>query len=270
MIDPRLEAEYNNRGKVPEHPALIEGWVRDAAAFRASHPKAELGVPYTPGERTRLDIFWPDADDPPMAMFIHGGYWAALDRSFVSHLARGFVGRGIALAVPSYDLCPTVPLAAIVAQMRGAAAFLVRRTGRPVFAAGHSAGGHLAAMLLAARWAEHGLAKGAVSGAFAVSGLFDLRPLVPTSINGPLGLDAAQAADLSPALLPPPGRPIAAHVGALEGGEYHDQSRSIAEAWGGQWATIPGANHFTAIAPLADPASALMQAVMDTMGRAGG
>src|SRR5512138_3910131 len=99
-----LEAEYNNRQRVPDSAALIAGWARDAAAWREACPGAELGLAYGAAERERLDLF-PAGPDAPVAVFIHGGYWKALDRSFASHGARGLVLRGVTVAVPSYDLC---------------------------------------------------------------------------------------------------------------------------------------------------------------------
>lgn len=266
MINPALEAEYNNRAKVPGHVEVMQSWTRDAAAFRAGHGHAELDLPYGSSARQRLDLFWPDARrDGPVAMFIHGGYWQSLDRSFFSHLARGFVAHGVALAVPSYDLCPQVTLEALVEQVRGAAAFLLRRHGRPVFSCGHSAGGHLTATLLATDWAARGLPPGAVYAGCAISGLFDLLPLLETSVNGALRLDAGTARRLSPVFLPAPGRPLHAVVGAEEGAEYHRQSRDIAEAWRGAWELLPGANHFTVVAPLTDPASPLVATMLRTI-----
>lgn len=263
VADPWLEAEYNNRAKVPDHPEVMRGWERDAAVFRAAHPHAERDLSYGDSPRQALDLFWPDEHrDAPIAVFIHGGYWQALDRSWFSHLARGFLAHGTALAIPSYDLCPQVSLGELVEQVRGAVAFLVRRHGRPVFAGGHSAGGHLAAMLLATDWAARGLPPGAVHAAYAISGLFDLAPLLATSINAALGLDAEAARRLSPLFLPSPGRPFHAAVGEAEGEEYLRQTKGITAAWGGTSGVLPGANHFTAIAPLADPSSLLVEAVL--------
>jgi arylformamidase len=261
MPDAWLESEYNNRAKVPEHGAIMAGWAQDAAAFRAAHGQAELGLKYGPSERQALDIFWPGAGrDAPLAMFIHGGYWQALDKSSFSHLARGFIAHGIALAVPSYDLCPTVSLAVLTEQLREAAGFLIRRHGRDVYATGHSAGGHLTAMLLATDFSARSV-PGKVSGGYAISGLFDLEPLIETSINAGLKLDTAQARALSPLRLPAPQCRLHAFVGDLEGEEYASQSRRIAQAWGGAWGLIPGANHFTAIAPLTAPDSEMMTTI---------
>ncbi|MFC7689242.1 alpha/beta hydrolase [Paeniroseomonas aquatica] len=99
------EAEYNNRALVPEHPGIIAGWVRDAAAFRAGWAEAALDLPYGPGERERLDLFRPGpGENWPVALFVHGGYWQSLDRRVFSHCARGLLAHGVAVAVPSYDL----------------------------------------------------------------------------------------------------------------------------------------------------------------------
>jgi arylformamidase len=262
-----MEAEYNNRAKVPEHPAILESWRRDAAAFRAAQAEAELDLAYGASDRQFLDLFWPGpARTAPIAMFIHGGYWQSLDRSWFSHMAAGLVARGVAVAVPSYGLCPQVHLAEIVEHARAAAAFLHLRHGRPLLATGHSAGGHLAAMLLATDWEARGLPPGLVPAALPISGLFDLAPLIETSVNGALALDAAEARRLSPVLAPAPGGKLHAVVGGEEGEEYTRQSRAIAEAWDGSWESVPGANHFTVIDPLADPDSPIVAKALSLIG----
>jgi len=261
MPDAWLESEYNNRAKVPEHGAIMAGWQRDAASFRAAHGEADIALKYGPGARQVLDIFWPGTSrDVPIAMFIHGGYWQALDKDWFSHLATGFLGHGIALALPSYDLCPQVSLEVLTEQLREAAAFLIERHGRNVYATGHSAGGHLTAMLLATDFHARGV-PGRVHGGYAISGLFDLERLIDTSINNGLSLTTARARALSPLHLPAPAATLRAFVGALEGEEYASQSRRIAEAWGGTWGFIPAANHFTAIAPLTAPDSDMMKLI---------
>jgi arylformamidase len=260
-----LEAEYNNSAKVADSAAIIARWAVEAAGFRAVHPHSELDVPYGPTERQAMDLFFPAPErDGPLVMFIHGGYWQRLDRSWFSHLAAGLLGHGVAVALPSYDLCPQVTLAELVEQVRGCAAFLHRRVGRPFLVSGHSAGGHLSAMLLATDWAARGLPT-IVAAAMPISGLFDLPPLVHTSINEKLGLDEAEARRLSPLFLPPPGGRLHAFVGDEEGREYTRQARSIAEAWGGTWESLPGTNHFTIVEELADPGSQIVRKALDLM-----
>jgi arylformamidase len=220
-------------------------------------PRAELGLAYGEGERERLDLFWPSASgtDAPLALFIHGGYWQALGREWASHCARGLNGLGVAVAVPSYDLCPAVTIATIVEQMRRAAGFLWRRHGRPMLAMGHSAGGHLAAMLLATDWPARGLPAGLVPAALPISGVFELTPLRATSIGAALALSEGEAHALSPRFLPRPAGMLHCIVGGAESGEFIRQSRDMAAAWDGGFEALPGADHFTVIAPLADPGS---------------
>ncbi|MCA1457823.1 alpha/beta hydrolase [Bradyrhizobium sp. BRP22] len=255
------EVEYNNRARVPEHPALIEGWARDAAAYRAQHAPRRMA--YGPGNRHTIDVF--ERGEGPLVVFIHGGYWQALDGSFFSHCARGLNAHGISVAVPSYDLCPAVTIADIIGQMRDASRELAR-LGRSLVMSGHSAGGHLAACMLATDWSafDASLPKPRVTSAYAISGLFELGPLVETSINKALHLDAASARATSPLFWQPPaGAAMDAVVGETESAEYHRQSRAIVEQWGAagvatRFGVIAAANHFTAIAPLADPDSAMV------------
>ncbi len=260
MIDEALEREYNNGAKVPAFPSFVAAWERDAAAFRAAHPDSELGVSYGPTERQAMDVFWPASGRAaPLAIFLHGGYWRSMHRGVFSHLAAGAVANGVAVAIPSYDLCPTVTVAVLTEQVRQAASFLARRHGRAMVAFGHSAGGHLTAMLMATDWAARGLPPRIVCAGLTISGLFDLAPLVPTTNNTALRLDVAEARRLSPMLMPSPGLPLHCVVGGAEGAEYERQSREMAAAWGGTWQTVPGAHHFTVIAPLAQPDSAMVR-----------
>jgi arylformamidase len=262
-MSPDYETEYNNRARVPEHPAIITGWARDAAAYRAARP-FEGGISYGEGDRQRYDFF-PATGEGPVALFIHGGYWQALDRSFFSHMAAGPNMRGLAVAVMEYDLCPHVPLARIVEQTRMAILHLWRKTGKKVIPFGHSAGGHLTAMALAVDWkALDPSAPGDLTPAgLSISGLFDLPPLVGTSINIALGLTVEEARRLSPAIhTPPAGRRLVAAVGGAESAEYLRQGRDICRLWHAHGVEttcleIEGANHFTVIAGLADRDSEL-------------
>ncbi len=257
-----LEKEYNNRARVPEHPAIIAGWARDSAAYREAHPPRV--IVYGAGERNTIDFF--EADAGPSVMFIHGGYWQALDKSFFSHMAIGLNALGVSVAVPSYDLCPNVRIDDIAEQMRAACALIQRETNAPVIVSGHSAGGHLAACLLATE--AH------VPAAYAISGLFELAPLVPTSLNTALQLNDMAAAAQSPLLWPAPqGKTLDAVVGADESAEYLRQSYTIVERWGEagvrtRYEEIEGANHFTMIAPLADSRSAMCERVLTLVERA--
>src|SRR3954452_11049747 len=253
------ETEYNNRARVPEHPALIAGWARDAQAWRER--EGFQTISYGPGARHTIDVF-PSRGEGDLVVFIHGGYWQALDGSFFSHLAAGLNAHGVGVAIPSYDLCPQVSVDDIIAEMRRAARELAR-LGRRLVVSGHSAGGHLAACLMATAWRDidDALPADLVQAVYSISGLFDLEPLVGTSINHALRLDRASARRASPLYWPAPSHgSLEAVVGGDESAEYLRQSRAIVDAWGSRglatrFAEIPRANHFTAIAPLADPNS---------------
>jgi arylformamidase len=257
------EAEYNNRARVPEHPALIAGWARDAQAWRES--QGFHTISYGPGARHTIDVF-PSRSKGDLVVFIHGGYWQALDGSFFSHLAAGLDAHGVGVAIPSYDLCPQVSVGDIIVQMRMAARALAPHSRRLVVS-GHSAGGHLAACLMATDWrsVDPVLPKDLVKAGYAISGLFDLGPLVKTSINNALRLDEAAAGRLSPLFWQPPAHgTLDAAVGGDESAEYFRQSRMIVDRWSQagietRFVEVPGANHFTAIAPLADPESPMTQ-----------
>lgn len=265
------EVEYNNRARVPENPTLIAGWAKDAAVYREGHPPR--AIPYGSGARHVIDFF-PGDDNGPIVVFIHGGYWQALDGSSFSHLARGLNAHGVGVAIPSYDLCPNVTVDAIIGQMRMATRELAR-LGQRLVVSGHSAGGHLAACMLATDWKalDASLAPDLVIAAYAISGLFDLLPLVETSINKALGLDPTTAKAASPLFWRPPARgSLDAVVGEAESAEYFRQSRTIVDLWGRagvatRFGTVPTANHFTAIAPLSDPNSPMVLRLKELAGR---
>jgi arylformamidase len=233
--------------------------------------------------RQVMDLFSPRSDAPrsdsprpvaprpdgtaPLALFIHGGYWRSLEPSLFSQVARGANAHGIAVAVVGYDLCPQVTIADIIDQIRHACLFLWLRTGQRMMVFGHSAGGHLAAAMVATDWQSlYPKAPAAlVPTAYSISGLFDLTPLLDVAMAQDLRLDEAAARSVSPLLWPPPsGRVFDAVVGALESSEFLRQSRVIAEAWekGGaqtRYQEIAGTNHFTVLDALRDPQSEMVR-----------
>jgi arylformamidase len=268
------EAEYNNRARVPEYAEIFARWARDAELYRTdmlTAGRAELRLAYGDTPRQFLDLLLPEAgSSAPLAIFIHGGYWRSLDPSMFSHMARGLNARGVAVAVAGYDLCPIVTIADIIEQIRRACAFLWQRLGRRVFIYGHSAGGHLAGAMVATDWPSIYPKAPAdlVAAGYAISGIFDLSPLVGLSANQDLRLDAAQARQVSPTFWPlAPGRAFDAVVGGLESSEFKRQSRLVAQAWQSvaqsRYEEIAGTNHFTVIDALADPNSAMVARLAD-------
>jgi arylformamidase len=265
-----FEAEYNNRARVPEHPEIFARWARDAAAYReeaAAEGRAELRLAYGASPRQTIDLFAPmGGGAAPLALFIHGGYWRSFDPSHYSHFARGLNARGFCVAVAGYDLCPQVRIADIIGQLRHACIYLWRRFGRRILVLGHSAGGHLTACMIGTDWKSQSgdLPADLAPAGLAISGLFDLAPLIGVSMNQDLRLSQADMREVSPLLWPAPaGRTLDAWCGALESGEFLRQNRAIAEVWGKggvhtQCREIAGANHFTIIDPLSDPGSEMV------------
>src|SRR5271163_248542 len=183
------EAEYNNRARVPEHAEIFARWIREAEDYRVETLKAgraELGLSYGDTPRQIIDLFLPEAgENAPLALFIHGGYWRAFDPGSFSHMARGLNGRGVAVALVGYDLCPIVTVADIIEQIRRACIFLWLRFDRRMVVSGHSAGGHLAAAMVGTDWqALYPKAPAdLVPAGYAISGVFDLTPLLGLPIN---------------------------------------------------------------------------------------
>lgn len=267
------EVEYDNRARVPEHPEIFARWHREAEAYRAAARGAELGLSYGPSPRQTIDLF-PAKDDggkAPLALFIHGGWWRTLAPSEFSQVAAGPNAHGVTVAVAGYDLCPSVSIATIIEEMRAACLYLWRKRRQRIMVYGHSAGGHLAACMLATDWKtlDPSAPADLVPAAYAISGVFDLAPLTQISINQDLKLDEKSAHDCSPLYWRvPAGRSLDAVVGAIESNEFLRQSKAIAEAWRQGMATtryeaIAGANHFTVLDPLGDADSAMTRRVVE-------
>lgn len=269
-----LEREYNNRARVPEHAAHFERWASESAQARKDG-RARLDVSYGLGAGETLDLF-PAVRSPgtplaPVLVFIHGGWWRSLDKADHSFIAPPFVQAGACVVVPNYALCPAVTIPEITLQMVKALAWVHRHIaahgGDParITVAGHSAGGHLAAMMLACEWTRVGddLPASLVRNAMSISGLHDLEPVMHTpSVQVSLRLTPAQVKKASPARLPAPplrdgrGR-LYALAGAQESDEFLRQNRLIQQAWGPQAVPVcealPGLNHFSIVEALAQP-----------------
>ena len=271
-----LNREYNNRALVPEHAEIFAQWAERSARTRSS-VVCYLDRNYgdSPGET--LDIFPARKGDGTCMMFIHGGYWRSLDKGDFSYLAPALVDAGISLVSVNYDLCPQVSIEDIVQQMLRASRWLWNHAEDygmdqdRLYVAGHSAGAHLAAMMLAALWPvyDKDLPKDLFKGGLAVSGIYDLRPLEHVdSVKNDLKLDEASALKVSPAFLPLASRtPVVSAVGGLESSEFKRQNRLLAERWRSAVTDVPmpGFNHFTVVDALADRNSTLFQAVRRMM-----
>ncbi len=269
-----LEAQYNNRARVPEHAAYFARWAEASALVRAQAP-AQLDLRYAEGDGATLDVFPATGPAPeggaPVLIFIHGGYWRSLDKSDFSFIAPSFTADGALVVVPNYALCPAVGIEQIALQLTQAVAWTVRHAAahggnpRSIAIAGHSAGGHLAAMLMSCRWKEVGedLPAQPLTGGLSISGLYDLEPLRQTpSLQVDLRLTPASVKRLSPAFFPrPKGGKFYTVVGLDESEEFLRQNRLIRDVWGPTAVpvceTVPGRNHFSVVEDLADPKARL-------------
>lgn len=270
-----VERGYNNRVAVPEHPVWLERWTatsRDAIVALA--PRRD--VRYGRGPQETLDLYLPSGAPRGTLAFVHGGYWRALDKADHAFVAPPFVAQGLAVALINYDLCPQVSIGDIVTETRRAIAFLQREAVRlgvaaaPLVVAGHSAGGHLAAMLLATPAADLCVPAHPVRGAVSLSGVHDLVPLVHFSYNVDLRLDAAQARALSPVYMQArTDAPLLLAVGSDETSEFLRQTDLMWHAWPGNRPRgasgplrIAHRHHFSVVFDYADAASALTQATL--------
>lgn len=262
------EAEYNNRLRVPEYAEHAARWQAASAAYRRA-ARADLDQPYGSGERHRYDLFRAGDAKAPLAVYIHGGYWQRGDRKDYSFAAQALNAAGIDVALPSYSLCPTVSVMDIVAELRLCLTAIWQKTRKHPVVTGHSAGGHLTAAMVASDWSKvAGVPADLVRAGVAISGVFDVAPLIPTSINDLVRFDAQSARAASPLLwpAPPKERTLVAAVGGDESSEFLRQSREIAQVWARagletECLVVPGTNHFTVVNELTKPASALFTAV---------
>jgi len=277
-----LEREYNPRATIPEFAAIFAQWKVRAAQARDTLP-ARLDLAYGSAPAEKLDYFPAAASaaagsaaaPSPVLVFIHGGYWRALDKADFSWVAPGYVTAGISVAVVNYGLAPKTPLGEIVAQLRRCLAWIHTHAQdlsvdpARIFCSGHSAGAHLTAMMLATDWTTVSpeLPRALLAGALTISGLFDLEPLTRAEfLRHDLALDAAAARQLSPAYLPlKSATPLLRAVGALESGEFHRQSELIAQHWPSVCTTalldVPDCNHLTVCDAFAAPGTMLFEAL---------
>ncbi|MBG6071758.1 MULTISPECIES: alpha/beta hydrolase [unclassified Polaromonas] len=277
-----LDSMYNNRLLVPGYATHFTRWVTDSQHARQKQP-CLLDVAYgeQPGET--LDIFPASGVSPakgaPVLVFIHGGYWRALDKADHSFIAPTFTQAGACVVVLNYTLCPAVTIPEIVSQMVKALAWTWRHIeaqgGDParITVAGHSAGGHLAAMLLTCAWPAHAtdLPKTLVKSALSISGLFDLEPIRQTPFLQDLNLTPEQVRQASPVLLPRPRQGTLCSVaGGDESEEFLRQNLLIQQTWGMDTVpvceSLPGLNHFSVLEAMIAPGHRLHQLTLELLG----
>lgn len=274
MTQEEIERGYNNRAAVPDHPAWIAQFAsRSQRAMEDLKPARDLR--YGARDRETLDLYLPAAPPRGTFVFIHGGYWRTFDKAEHAFVAPPFVAAGFAVAVINYDLCPGVTIATIVEECRHALRWIERYGPQhgavgPVVIGGHSAGAHLVAMMFATDWRAQRLERSPFVAGVALSGVFDLEPLVVASMNADLRLDGEEARRMSPVHLPPQvDAPLLVAAGADETSEFIRQSQLIHDAWPGNRPTaaagpllVGDRNHFSVALDFADPGSEITRATL--------
>ena len=287
LYDPAwLERMYNNRALVPDHMDYLDRWEQDSAQVRVNLP-CVLDVSYGAGIGETLDVFAPvhaQAAPVPVLVFVHGGFWRALDKSDHSFVAPSFTQAGFCVVVVNYALCPGAPDAPvtiphIVRQMEKALDWVAHNIAghggdvRRITVAGHSAGGHLAAMLLTSLWplVGNGLPDGLVRNALSISGVHDLEPIMYTPMyQSVLHITEQQVLQASPARLPAPERGVLfCVVGGDESAEFIRQNQLMQDAWGSHFVprsqSLPGLNHFSVLDAFAKPGHELHQMALNLL-----
>lgn len=280
MLNPQqLDQQYNARAAIPDHPEIFARWRADSIAVR-NELRCEPDYYFGPSPAETLDLYPAAAPNAPLLVFIHGGYWRSLDKQDFSFLAPAFVSAGVAVAMPNYGLAPATSIEEIVRQMLRAIAWVYRHAPqlgidqRRIAVAGHSAGAHLAAMMLAADWPlmASDLPRDLLSGAVCISGLYDLRPLARTPfLQEDLRLDDAAAQFVSPVRYRPNlSIPLITAVGGDESTEFKRQNRIIREVWPHCFRrdiALPGRHHLASVETLGDAGHPLFHATLDLMGK---
>lgn len=265
------ELQYNPRTTVANAGEIIPAWKIRAGQTRARFA-FDADISYGPHPREILD-FYRARNAKGILIYIHGGYWRMLSKVETSWVADGFVEQGASVALINYPLCPEVTLSDIRESIIRSFVHLYKKVlnddeRKNIVVAGHSAGGYLAALHLATDWTKFGLPENPVAGVIAISGIYDVAPLMQTSMNTDIGITNETAIDLNVVTAKIKSHaPIVFAVGGNEPQEFHRQAADQAKAWAAiepKILSLAGMNHFTVVDALADPQGAL-NAVAQTM-----
>lgn len=274
-----LERQFNPRAYTPNFEEIVATGLARSAAYREAARNPRYDIPYGPDDTEKLDLFLPD--DPagaPVEMYIHGGFWRSREKGDFSYIAGPVADAGGIAAVVDYALCPAVTLDEIVRQMRACVVWLHEHIaeygGDPdrIHVTGHSAGGHLAAMLLATDWTAHGVPADVLKSVLPISGVFEIAPVVHTSVQEAVRLTPETVERNSPAFLPAGSRPpVAVTVGTSESEEFRRQSQAYADALRKQGVPVehfemPGQNHFSILTESTEPGNRLTATRLRLMG----
>jgi arylformamidase len=274
-----LDAQYDLEGTVPDVSLYEDFYAQESEKVRAEFDH-RLDVPFGPTLVEHLDVYPAPGgmQRAPVLVYLHGGYWRSRTSKEFGFVARGPASHGVATVVINYALCPVVTIDEIVRQTRAALAWTFKNAAsfggdsERIHVSGHSAGGHLTAMLLATDWeGDYGLPKDVIKGATAISGLFDLAPFPYTFLQPKLQLTWGQVLRNSPILnLPDEAPPLLLAYGGDEPTELRRQSEDFFASWKAKGLAadlmlIPDRNHYDVIDGFLDAESLLCSALLGHM-----
>jgi arylformamidase len=253
---------YTNVTYIPDGTSYPERWAAAAADFRANPPDGittQRDIAYGSRPRNTFDLFSP-AHPRGLFVFVHGGYWMRFHKDDWSHLARGALAKGWAVAMPAYTLTPDITITGILDEITTAIVHAGDLVAGPLVLAGHSAGGHLVSMIASRQSKLPAELAVRIRHVISISGLHDLHPLLRTKMNTTLKLSSQEARAISPALhLPRADIAVTAIVGADERPEFIRQSKLLREAWPATGLrVVENRHHFNVIDELAEPGSELL------------
>lgn len=270
-----MERHFNPRVACPDAQAFLEEFARDSARARETLP-GQYDLRYGERPKETLDVHVPDGErrDRALVLFIHGGYWRALDKSDHSFVVPPLLASGAVVVNINYDLCPTVSLDVIVDEIAGAVRFCHANATRwgadpnALFLVGHSAGAHLAAAMLQRPWSDDELAPGAIRGVAGLTGVYEPQVILDVSVNEEAQIDEFSAARndcVARSFTHKP--PVLLAVGADEPNGWIGQTDAFAahcSASGvpAERLLVRDANHFTVLQRAVDPDHELGQAVI--------
>jgi arylformamidase len=308
-----LDALYDNRAAVPEFPDVLARWQAESVRAQSGAPNFSVhdylsegapgSVPLSGRSRVaralgtnrcRVHFFSAASKEPrPVLIFFHGGYWRSLGPEFFYFIAPPWNTSGVHVALVGYDLCPEVGIDQITEQSFSALRWMFAQSEtlgidrKRMVVSGHSAGGHLATMVVSASVNEQGeknlgeqgdqeqRLKFKLSGCLSLSGVFDLSPLMQTAMNADLRINTQIADHYSPLRRRPLPyilleQRLAVFVGGAELSGFHDQHKALICAWGLEGRatveTLPGLNHFTMLDALISPESTIFKTAKRMMG----